>query len=89
MNTTNLRVLQMKMMRGGDLIEYYVGLAHLKGGVYQVISEVIMDMTSTWSENLQWAEHMAFQVCYECPGDAEAFEELVTLLGEVLEVGVR
>jgi len=89
MNTTNLRDLQLMMMRGGDLIEYYVGLAHLKGGVYQEISEVIMDMTYTWSENLHWAEHMAFNVCHERPGDAEAFEELVTLLGEVLEVGVR
>jgi hypothetical protein len=79
----------LRMQLGGDLLEYYVAQARSKGGVYEDICDVVMDMTFTWSENLAWAEHMAYSVCHERVGDAEAYMELVCLLGEVLEQGVN
>ena len=76
-----------RIRQGCALLEQYRDLARLYGGLYREIHQVLMNPSTSWVENLTWAEHMAFGVCYECDEDARVFEQLYERLQAVIVAG--
>jgi hypothetical protein len=68
-------------------LEQYRDLARQYGGLYCEIHQVLMNPSASWVENLAWAEHMAFGVCYESDEDARVFEQLYERLQAVVVAG--